>query len=174
MTEDINYDCILKEGVLVKEVPGWLRERIMKLYYERNFFVKYLNIKIIDFYEGEVRVSMEARHELTNLIQTLHGGAVASMLDVAMNLACASLQKRVLVLEFNTNFTRSAKEGDTVYAIARVIHDGKRTMVVESRVIDINGNIMAKARGTFFVTGEYKEDDTDFEKYFADKYADDE
>ena len=79
-----------------------------------------------------------------------------------------------LVLEFNTNFTRSAKEGDTVYAIARVIHDGKRTMVVESRVIDINGNIMAKARGTFFVTGEYKEDDTDFEKYFADKYADDE
>ena len=174
MTEHLNYDYILKEGILVKEVPAWLKDRIIKLYYERNFFVKYLKIKINDFYESEVRISMQVRHELTNLIHTLHGGAVASMLDVAMNLACASLQKRVLVLEFNTNFTRSAKEGDTVYAIARVIHDGKRTMVVESRVTDENGNIMAKARGTFFVTGQYKEEDTDYQKYFEDKYADDE
>ncbi|MDL2281100.1 PaaI family thioesterase [Selenomonadales bacterium OttesenSCG-928-I06] len=172
MTEELDYDYILKEGILVNEVPEWLKERVIKLYYERNFFVKYLKIKIIDFYEGDVRISMDVRHELTNPSHTLHGGAVASMLDVAMNLACASMKKKVLVLEFNTNFTRSAKEGDLVYALARVIHNGKRTMVVESRITDINGGIMAKARGTFFVRGEFTEEDKQYNDFFEDKYAD--
>ncbi|MDR3288050.1 MAG: PaaI family thioesterase [Peptococcaceae bacterium] len=170
MTENLHYD------LTEKEVPGWLKERILRLYYERNFFVKYLRITIMDFYEGEVRISMDVRHELTNLVKTLHGGAVASMLDVAMNLACASLQKRVLVLEFNTNFTRGAKEGNTVYALSKVIHNGKRTMVVESKVIDIEGKIMAQARGTFFVIGEFhqeeKEDDKIFENYFSERPSD--
>jgi acyl-CoA thioesterase len=150
------------------ETPAWLKERILKLYYEKNFFVKYIKIKFKDFFAGEVRISMVVRQELTNLVGTLHGGAVASMLDVVMSLTCASLQRRVLVLEFNTNFMRGTKEGDTVYAMAKIIHNGKRTIVVASRVVDADGRIIAQARGTFFVIGEFKEleDDESFISYF--------
>jgi acyl-CoA thioesterase len=97
---------------------------------------------------------MKVRHELTNLSGILHGGAVGSLIDMAMNLACFSLGKQATVLGFNTNFLRGAKEGDMVKASAKVLHNGKSTMVVESRVTDNGGKLLAKARGTFFVVGQ--------------------
>ena len=72
---------------------------------------------------------MKVRHELTNLSGILHGGAVGSLIDMAMNLACFSLGKQATVLGFNTNFLQGAKEGDTVKAVRqgspqRKEHDG--------------------------------------------------
>jgi acyl-CoA thioesterase len=111
-------------------------------------------VEILELCAGETTFAMKVRHELTNLSGILHGGAVGSLIDMAMNLACFSLGKQATVLGFNTNFLRGAKEGDTVKASAKVLHNGKSTMVVESRVTDHMGQLLAKARGTFFVIGE--------------------
>jgi uncharacterized protein (TIGR00369 family) len=137
----------------VKEPPAWLKEHLLSLY-ELSSYAKYLRMEIIELHAGETTVSMLVRHELTNLSQILHGGAVGSLIDMAMNLACFSLGRHATVLGFNTNFLGGAREEDTVRAVAKILHSGRSTMVVEGRVLDGHGKLLAKARGTFLALGE--------------------
>lgn len=132
----------------MKEPPVWLKEHLLSLS-ELSSYAKYLQMEIIELHAGETTVAMVVRHELTNLSHILHGGAVGSLIDMAMNLACDSLGRHATVLGFNTNFLSGAREGDTVRAIATVLHSGRSTMVVEGRVVDNQGKLLAKARGTF-------------------------
>ncbi|MCE5265310.1 MAG: PaaI family thioesterase [Deltaproteobacteria bacterium] len=139
---------------VAKEQPAWLKEYLLSLS-ELSSYANYLRMEIIELRSGETTVSMLVRHELTNLSGILHGGAVGSLIDMAMNLACFSLGRRATVLGFNTNFLGGAREGDTVRAEARVLHSGRSTMVVEGRVMDSQGKLLAKARGTFLAQGEF-------------------
>jgi acyl-CoA thioesterase len=142
----------------VKELPAWLNQHLLDMY-ERSSYANYLQIKILDLKDGEITVSMLVRHELTNLSRILHGGAVGSLLDMAMNLACYSTGRRATVLGFNTNFLSGAKEGKTVQTIAKVLHSGRSTMVVEGRVIDETGKLLAKGRGTFLANDRFTPED---------------
>ncbi|MCX5839493.1 MAG: PaaI family thioesterase [Deltaproteobacteria bacterium] len=142
----------------MKELPAWLNEHLLSMY-ERSSYAKFLQMEIFELHEGETTVSMLVRPELTNLSGILHGGAVGSLIDMAMNLACYSSGRRAMILGFNTNFLGGAKKGDTVRAIAKVLHSGRSTMVVEGRVIDSRGKLLAKGRGTFLVTGQFTPDD---------------
>jgi uncharacterized protein (TIGR00369 family) len=142
----------------VKEMPAWLKTHLLDMY-ERSSYVKYLQMEILDLCAGEAVISVFVCHELTNLHQIIHGGAVGSLLEMAMNLACYSLGRQVLILGFNTNFLSGAREGDTVRAVAKVLHSGRSTMVVEGRILDGQGKLLAKGRGTFLATGQFTKDD---------------
>lgn len=142
----------------MKEMPAWLKSHLLDMY-ERSSYAKYLQMEILDLCEGEAVISMFVRHELTNLHRIIHGGAVGSLLDMAMNLACYSLGRQVLILGFNTNFLSGTREGDTVRAVAKVLHSGRSTMVVEGRILDGQGKLLAKGRGTFLATGQFTQDD---------------
>ena len=142
----------------MKELPAWLKKHLLDMY-EQSSYAKFLQMEILDLSQGETTVSMHVRHELTNLSLILHGGAVGSLLDMAMNLACYSLGRQVLILGFNTNFLGGAREGDTVRAVAKVLHSGRSTMVVEGRILDGQGKLLAKGRGTFVATGQFTPDD---------------
>lgn len=138
----------------MKELPAWLKEHLLSMY-ERSSYAKFLRMEILELHEGESTISILVRPELTNLSGILHGGAVGSLIDIAMNLACFSLGRRATVLGFNTNFLSGAKKGETVRAIAKVLHSGRSTMVVEGRVVDSKGKLLAKGRGTFLASGQF-------------------
>ena len=135
----------------MKELPAWLKEYLLERY-KHSSYANFLQMEILDLCAGETTVSMFVGHELTNLSHILHGGAVGSLLDMAMNLACFSTGRHATVLGFNTNFLGGAREGETVRAVATVLHSGRSTMVVESRIIDGKGKLLAKGRGTFLAT----------------------
>lgn len=139
----------------MKELPAWLRDLLIKRY-QLSSYAKFLEMEIIDLFEGEATISMLVRRELTNLSGMLHGGAVGSLLDMAMNLACFTSGKEVRIIGFNINFLHGAKEGETVQATAKILHRGGRTMVVESKLVDPEKKLLAKGRGTFTVIGNFK------------------
>ncbi len=128
------------------DLPIWLKEQVLRMY-EQSSYANFLRVEILELCAGETTFAMKVRHELTNLSGILHGGAVGSLIDMAMNLACFSLGKQATVLGFNTNFLLGAKEGDTVKASAKVLHNGKSTMVVESRVTDHEGKVAGQSAG---------------------------
>jgi len=136
------------------EVEGWLRELLLGIH-DRNYFAKYLGMEIVDIGRGSGTVSMLVTARHINIREVVHGGALVSLADMAMGLACASLGKRVVTLDLNISFVRRVKEGDVIKALTRVIHKGKTTMVVSGSILDKTGNLLAEARGTFFVTGHY-------------------
>lgn len=130
-----------------------LKEKLHNLY-KRNPFVGLLQMKVEDVKEGEATLAMpiiQAIHG--NLYGMAHGGATASLADTAMGLACVSLGKRVVTLDMNINYIYGAADGETMTAVAKVVHNGQHTVVVEAEHRDTAGRLLAKARGTFFVVG---------------------
>lgn len=92
-----------------------------------------------------------------NVYGFVHGGAIMSLADTAMGCACYNLGRKVTTMDMNINFIKSAKLSGRLKAVAFVIHSGSRTMVAEAEIYDGEGVFIAKARGTFFVTGALEE-----------------
>ncbi|MCX7781916.1 MAG: PaaI family thioesterase [Negativicutes bacterium] len=143
-------------GIFMEHGFAELKQHLLKIY-KHNPFVCLLEMTIEDLAEGMVEFSMPVREDKhTNLFSMAHGGAIASLADTAMGVSCATLNKRMVTLDMNINFIKSAKPGETVRATGRVIHNGSKTMVAECEIRGEEG-LLAKARGTFFVTGKFLE-----------------
>ena len=135
----------------------WLEEDLVTIY-DENPYIKLLDITIGHAQEGKVELCMPVvagKH--TNLYNNAHGGALASLADSAMGIACATTGKKVVTLEMNMKFIKGASPQSTIRAIGKVIHNGKSTMVAESEIVDSQNQLLAKTRGTFFVIGMFKE-----------------
>ena len=131
-------------------------EKNIRGIYELNPFVVLLNMKLDRLGLGEADLSMPVPHQLTNFFGMLHGGALASLADTTMGVSCVTLGKRVMTLDMNINFIRGGQEGETLQSRAKVIHNGNKTLVVENEVVNQEGILLAKARGTFFVVGQFE------------------
>lgn len=138
-----------------EEESSTLQQYLQKLY-KQNAFVNLLDMKMAHIEPGIAEVVMPiepAKH--ANLYNVAHGGALASVADTAMGVACASLGRRVVTLELNINFIKAPDPGTEVRAVGRVIHNGRKTLVVECDVLSHANVVMSKARGTFYVVGEF-------------------
>ncbi|HMM21146.1 MAG TPA: PaaI family thioesterase [Selenomonadales bacterium] len=138
----------------------WLWQKMTRLLKDQNPFVGLLRMKLEALREGEAELSMPVIPEIhTNLFGAAHGGALASLADTVMGVACATKGSRVVTIDMNINYIQSAPAGEAVKACGRVIHHGKTTAVVEAEILDGDGQLLAKARGTFFVVGPLEQDD---------------
>lgn len=134
----------------------WLTTYLVGLY-EENSYVNLLEMKIVKLAEGYAELSMPITSKHTNLYNMAHGGALASLADTVMGIACATHGKKVVTLEMNMNFIKSAAPQVALKAIGKIIHNGKSTMVAEGQIVDGQNKIIVTARGTFFVTGLFEE-----------------
>ena len=124
--------------------------------YRDNSFVKLLEMRLVHVEPGAATISMPVNPERhTNLYHVAHGGALASLADTVMGVACGSVGRRVVTLELNMNFIKAAEAGTVVFAVGRVLHNGRNTLVVEGEVLGQDDTLLLKARGTFYVVGKF-------------------
>ncbi|MDF2488496.1 MAG: thioesterase superfamily protein [Pseudomonas sp.] len=100
--------------------------------------------------EGVAEVALALEPHLRNRGGNLHGGAIFSLVDIAMGLACSSshgFDRQSVTLECKINYLRGVSDGE-VLCIARVLHAGRRTLVVDADVLQ-GEKLIAKAQGTF-------------------------
>ena len=139
------------------QVSDWLTRHLLQRL-EYNAFVQLLEIRLSELALGKVTMFMPvkpAKH--TNLFGVAHGGAVASLADVVMGIACATHGNRIVTIELNINYIKNGQSKSDLYATGSVIHAGRQTMVAEGEIYDNQRVLLAKARGTFFVTGRFEE-----------------
>jgi uncharacterized protein (TIGR00369 family) len=134
-------------------------KKFISSFYRDNPFVQYLHIKVSAIEPEQVRLDIDIAHEHTNVYGIAHGGVLMTIADTAMGAACLSHNKRVVTLDCSTSFIKAIPEGQHVYAIGHVVHDGSRTMVCESDIFDEKGTLYAKAHGTFFVLKQFVGED---------------
>ena len=127
----------------------------LKELYSNNPFVSLLQIEVVEIQAGTVKLSMPVEKHHTNLYKIAHGGALASLADTAMGIACASTGKKVVTLDMNINFIRSAECQTSLIAIGTLVHAGNRTMVAQANIFDSQDNLIVKSSATFFVTGSF-------------------
>ncbi|SDI36685.1 PaaI family thioesterase [Pseudomonas panipatensis] len=126
----------------MSEMPS--RERMISAFSDN------LGLEPVRLGDGEAEVSLKMAEHLRNRGNVMHGGALFSLMDVAMGLACSSahgFDRQSVTLECKINYIRAVAEGE-VRCVARVLHAGRRSLVVEAEILQ-GDKLVAKGQGTF-------------------------
>jgi len=138
------------------QYKSWLLNHLHQVC-EQNPFVSLLEMQITNLGEGVATITIPTIAEKhTNPYGFVHGGALTSMADTAMGIACSTTGNRVWTIEMNTNFIKNVLKGSKLIAVGKVIHTGKTTMVAEAEIWDEDQQLLVKGRGTFFIVGRYE------------------
>jgi uncharacterized protein (TIGR00369 family) len=131
--------------------------------YLRNAFLQVPLHKLLDFrfveMDGDsVVVEMPVRPEAFNGSGNLHGGALATLIDVAAG-SCAArasgfdpMVQSLVTADLHVRYLGRPKT-DMVRAEARVMRAGRMLIVVEVRVVDLEDNLVAFADFSSMIVG---------------------
>jgi uncharacterized protein (TIGR00369 family) len=99
----------------------------------------------------QVRARLSWRRELCTAGGVMHGGALMALADsIGAMLAFSRLPEGALgtaTLSSTTNFLAPVRDG-AVEATARVLHQGRTTIVVETDLVDGTGRLVARVTQT--------------------------
>jgi len=99
---------------------------------------------------GRARFVIDARPELENVIGAMHGGIVATLLDVAMASAAVSkvdFEMTAVTLSMNSTFIRPGQGRLTADGLVLAVDDAVASC--EASVTDEGGHLVARAIGSF-------------------------
>lgn len=114
-----------------------------------------MGFRIVEVEHGRILLKGRADSRFFNVMQTVHGGWAAAILDTALALsALASLDAHhgFTTVDFKLNFLRpmTAETGE-VQAEGRILHGGRRVILGEARLVDGAGKLLVHATGTCLV-----------------------
>ncbi len=113
-----------------------------------------VGIKVSEHEEGASRVTLEADEQHLNVHGTVHGGAIATLVDVSMGEAVATTtddDEHPVTIEIKVNYLEPGTTG-TLTCSAQVLKRGKRFTVVSAEVVQ-GDDVVAEAIGTFTTVG---------------------
>ena len=113
-------------------------------------FVEHLGLQLLEKRNGTVRMRLQPQPEFENSWGSIHGGALMTLLDVALASAARSLDEQcngALTVEIKVNFVAAA--AGTVLAEGRAQRAGRSLIFSEGELRSEDGILLAKATGTF-------------------------
>ena len=112
-------------------------------------FVDHCFIEEIGFSEGRTRLRMTLGPEHMNNIGIAHGGAICTLLDVAMGTAGRTHAGRpVMTLDMQVAFLAPGRSG-VLTAEGRIVRGGRSILFCEAEIRDEAGELVAKSSGVF-------------------------
>ena len=136
-----------------------LTQEQLQRYYHSHPIINFLGIEVAAKDDGSVRLELPVDEIHTNLYGIAHGGVLTTMADTAMGAVCLAKNKKVVTVSMTIDFLHSVPLTKRVAAEARILHDGRQTMVCECDIIDDDGKLFARVLATFFVIGKFADDE---------------
>jgi len=130
---------------------GYLKQ-VMKVANSSPYY-RLLGMEVKEIKEGESRIEMPFKQDLTHPYGIAHGGAIASLADSAVAMALIDLvdpKDRITTIEFKINFFASVDKGK-LEAHAKIIHKGSKTAVGDVEVVNEKGKLVAKLVATYSI-----------------------
>jgi acyl-CoA thioesterase len=115
-------------------------------------FASRLGIRLVEQGGGRAVIEVDVIPELQNSFGSAHGGVIMTLLDVAMAVAARSLDPKAvgaITVEMKTTFIATGT--GRLVAEGRCIHSGKSVSLCEGEARDAQGQLVARASGTFMV-----------------------
>ena len=107
-----------------------------------------VGLDVTEMADGEATVVLEAAERHLNPYGTVHGGAIATLVDTAMGAAVAAAGSEAPVtIEMKVTYLEPCKPGK-VEARAKVRKRGRRITIVEAEVSQ-DGDLVAHGIATF-------------------------
>ena len=123
---------------------------------ENSSFPEVMGTELSSTEEGRAVVSLQAEEWHLNASGTVHGGVVATLIDVAMAEALNTMteeDEQPFTIEVKVNYMEPAQQG-TLTATAQVRKGSKRATIVEAEVVHEDSNeVVAIASGTYAPIG---------------------
>lgn len=122
---------------------------LLKPLSERNPFLNFLGIELLDAGEGWVKMKLTYRPEFLQPF-TVHGGAIYSLADAA---AAHALMTRIMPEQYPTtveqriNFLKAVKNQD-VFCEASIVNLGRTLAYAEVAMTTADGILVAKSTAT--------------------------
>lgn len=132
-------------------------EAFRKAFNEGNLFPKGVGIQITTLRKGYAEAELTLREDHRNFSGRVQGGVMLTLTDCCAGAASRSYNVDTATIEIKYNFIRGITvKGQTIKAVTQVIHAGRTTHVLESRVYDSDGKLAGIATITNYVTGKLK------------------
>ncbi|MFC7405766.1 PaaI family thioesterase [Georgenia alba] len=113
---------------------------------------RWLGLELVDASDGTVTIGMTCRPDLTADVagSYVHGGILATLLDVAGDFALVSqLGVGLPTIDLRVDYLRPARPGDTLLATGTVVRRGRSLGVADSKVVNGDGKELAVGRGVY-------------------------
>ena len=118
--------------------------------FNRVPFMHLLGVRREFSHDGRARLVVDAKPELENLIHAMHGGVVATLVDVVMASAAVSMidfTRTAVTLNLNTSYLQPGRGRLT--ADGEVLATNDEVVQCQAVVTDESGRIVARAVGSF-------------------------
>ena len=120
---------------------------------ETDTMMRLFGIEVEEASEHLTRVSALVKEDFLQLHDIAHGAFIFALLDVAFSLTVNAKIDAVAV-QWSISQFRSAKLGDKVTAECRLLHAGRRLMVVDLVALGAEGKVLSKGQATAIPIGE--------------------
>lgn len=115
-------------------------------------FGVFIGIEIVDFADGKARCVVKLQDHHRNNGGRVHGGVLTSLADTTAGVAVRTVRpkgKLSATTDLSIAFIRPP-QGDSLEAVAEVIHAGKRLFRTEISVFSAD-KLVAKTNATFMI-----------------------
>jgi len=127
--------------------------KILKELPDQRPFYRYLNMRVDDIGEGWCRLFLPFDEKLTIGNNIIHGGVIASLMDVAGSMASSTLTKRrAPTMSIKIDFLRKAITDLT--AFGEIVKRGLNVVFARIETHDADGNLIATGSGIYGVSDE--------------------
>ena len=111
-------------------------------------FHRWLGLRMLQFGDGRAEILLPFREELVSnpSVPYIHGGVIASLLDIAGDYAIASrLGRGVPTIDMRVDFLRVAGR-ESLIGVGRVVKQGRSLGVADAEVRNEQGQVIAVGR----------------------------
>lgn len=142
---------------MAQEHLSWLREYYKEIY-KTPILENFLELQVVELAEGKSVFCTKTIDKHGNIYGTVHGGTLASISDIVMGTSCLTLGKKVVTIDMNISYIKSAPTGSTITATGEVVSNGKTIMRTTGEIFDEQNQLLVRSQASYFVTGDFVED----------------
>ena len=117
---------------------------------ETDYCTQWLGAIPVFIKEGHCKLKMVVRKEMLNGYGILHGGMAFTFADSAFAFASNSLGRLAVSINGNIIFSKSAKEGEVLFAEAKALNVSHKTADFDVNVTNEAGEVYYYFRGTVY------------------------
>jgi len=132
-------------------------EEIREFFAERDRFAAHCGIELLEVGQGRARTRMVLGAQHLNGADTVHGGAIFTLADLAFAAASNSHATLALAINVSISYMKAARQG-TLYAEAEEVSCNPRLGSYTIRITDDEGDLVAIFQGMAYRKKERLED----------------
>jgi len=137
-------------------MPNYKSSPKMRKYIKKIFndchVAKLLGIEIIENKEGIARGKLTLKKEHINVFGIAHGGILFTLADHVGGVCGNSTGKKSVLVESSIQYFKGPREGETVFAEARLVHKGKKIGRIDIKVTNEQNDLIAQMHMVFYST----------------------